>query len=226
MTRGRRRGQGHVAKRRETALRNKYHEVVQVEKTPTHTLFNSTIERLDPDLFDSRQRQLRADVLAEDARKLAALQPDGEGDSVDPRSFLRLGPPDEIGAAAGKAAQLLRPHPGLCIGCQQTVKALKLARQKVKHQRAAQQLRVSQVRTDLEKQDSELQELVDTLQSLRAETKVKQEGVSKALVEAACVAPICCCERDIESCGRVEPLAVHTDGCTDTAAVVMRCDVL
>ena len=191
MTRGQRRGQGHVAKRREAALRNKYHEVIQVEKTPTHTLFNSTIERLDPDLYDSRQRQLRADVLAEDARKLVALQPDGEGDSIDPRSFLRLGPPEELGGASGQAAQLLRPHPGLCIGCQQTVKALKLARQKVKHQRAAQQLRVSQVQAAVEKQDNDLQELVDRLQSLRAETKVKEKEVAKALVEAACVVPMC-----------------------------------
>ena len=179
----RRMGQSRVAMRREAAARNKYHDAVEVAKTPTHTLFNSTIERLDPDLFDSRQRQLRADALAEDARKLAARQSNREGDSVDPRSFLRLGPPTE-------ATSLLRPHPGLCTACQQTVKALKLARQKVKHQRAAQQLRVSQVRTALQKQDSELQELLDRLQSLRAKTKLKQKEVSKALVEAGCAVPI------------------------------------
>ena len=194
MTREQRRGPGPVAKRREAAQRNQYNEVVRAEKTPTHTMFNSTIERLDPDLYDSRQRQLRADVLAEDARKLAALQPNGDGNSIDPRSFLRLGPPDELGGASVQAAQLLRPHPGLCIGCQQTVKALKLARQKVKHQRAAQQLRVLQVRAVLEKQDSDLQELVDRLQSLRAETKVKEKEVSKVLVEAACVVPMCPCD--------------------------------
>lgn len=183
MARRQRLGHGRVAMRREAAVRNKYHEVVEVTQAPTHTLFNSTIERLDPDLFDSRQRQLRADALAEDAQKLVARQSIREGDSVNPRSFLRLGPPSE-------ASSLLRPHPGLCTACQQTVKALKLARQKVEHQRAAQQLRVSQVRTALQTQDSELQELLDRLQSLRAKTKLKQKEVTKALAEAGCAVPI------------------------------------
>ena len=190
MTRLQRRRQGRVAKRREAAVRNKYHEVVRVEKTPPHKLFNSTIERLDPDLFDSRQRQLRADAIAEDAQKLADMQPDGEGDAIDPRNFLRLGLPAEMGEHSLKAAKLLRPHPGLCIGCQQTVKALKLARQKIKHQRAAQQLRVAQVRETLQTQDSAMQKLLDRLQSLRAQTRLKEKEVSIALNEAACVVPM------------------------------------
>ena len=191
MARLQRRRQGRVAKRREAAVRNKYHEVVRVEKTPPHKLFNSTIERLDPDLFDSRQRQLRADAIAEDAQKLADLQPEvGEGDAVDPRSFLRLGPPAEMGEHSVKAAKLLRPHPGLCIGCQQTVKALKLARQKIKHQRAAQQLRVSQVREALQTLDSDVHKLLDRLQSLRAQTRLKEKEVSMALIEAECVLPM------------------------------------
>lgn len=189
MARRQRRGRSRVAHRRMAAIRNKYHEVVREEKTPTHRLFNSTIERLDPDLFDSRQRQLRADALAEDARRLAALQSDDGGDSIDPRTFLRLGPPAEMGGCSTKAAKLLRPHPGLCLGCQQTVKALKLARQKVEQQREAQELRISQVRTALENQDSDLQELEDRLRSLSAETKVKEKEVAKAIDEAACVAP-------------------------------------
>jgi hypothetical protein len=182
----RRRGPSRVAKRREAA-RNKYHEVVRVEKTPTHTLFNSTIEKLDPDLFDDRQRQLRADALAEDAQKLPALQPDHEGDAINPRSFLRLGPPAVMGEGSVKAARLTRPHPGLCLGCQQTVKALKLARSRVEDQRAAQQLRISQVIDAVAEQEDGLQELLDRLQSLRAQTKVKEREVSNALKEAACV---------------------------------------
>ena len=173
-----------VKKRREAA-RNKYNEVVSVERIPTHQLFNSTIERLDPDLYDGRNRQLRADVLAEEAQKLPALQPDNDGDSINPRSFLRLGRPEDMGAGAVKAARLTRPHPGLCLGCQQVVKALKLARQKYEDQRAAQQLRISQARQAVAAEEHQLQSALDRLQSLRAETKVREREVSGAFNEAA-----------------------------------------
>ena len=173
-----------VQKRRDAA-RNKYNEVVSVEKTPSHQLFNSTIERLDPDLYDGRNRQLRADVLAEEAQKLDALQPDNNGDAVNPRSFLRLGPPEDMGAGSVKAARMTRPHPGLCSGCQQVVKALKLARQKYEDQRAAQQLRISQARQAVAEEERQLQVALDRLQSLRAETKVKEREVAGAMNEAA-----------------------------------------
>ena len=174
------RGGGRAARRREAARRNKYNEV-EKPKTPSWQKFNATIERLDPDLYDERQWQLRADALAEEAAKLEALQPDKDGSAIDPRSFLRLGPPGVMGAGARKAAARLRPHGSLCVGCQQIAKALKRARGVAADRQAQQRLAAQQAAAAAATAENELAEAQERLAELHGATRAKEAAVSAAL---------------------------------------------